>query len=213
MESGLNDHLLYKIGTVSPISSGGQKAKFYYSMSAYIQDNTRPFTELKLSYFWYLLHFMVLVPLLLLGIKVLEKARFIRRRWTQVNAKGKWKWRKLKFSSWRLISMGAIQCMRRQCIACGSGYFNSFVFLCAIRKAFEPSNSSKVSEVNEGNCLTDRQVVSNKRSTVARAMKRLFLCGQIAPRDQRQSLSGLIYSSLEISTFHISTRLQTCKDT
>ena len=83
MEGGLYSHLLEKYRTVSSISlgEGREKAKIYYSMSAYVQDNTRSFTKLKLNYFWYLLHFTIFVPLLLLGINVLEKAiESVRRR-------------------------------------------------------------------------------------------------------------------------------------
>ena len=88
VESGLNRHLRDKILTVSTIALGEQaeKAKIYYSMSAYVEDNTRSFTELKLNYFWYLFHFTVFVPLLLLGFNVLEKTRFVRRRWAQLKA-------------------------------------------------------------------------------------------------------------------------------
>ena len=97
VESGLNEHLLDKLRTVSSIALGEQteKAKIYYSMSAYVEDNTRSFTELKLNYFWYLFHFTVFVPLLLLGFNVLEKTRFVRRRWAQLKAI-KSKRRKLK---------------------------------------------------------------------------------------------------------------------
>lgn len=94
LESGLSDDLGNKIRTVSSVTFGDQKekAKMYFSMSAYVQDNTREFTELKLNYFWYLLHFTLIGPLVLLIINLLEKARFIRirRRWSKgVESKGR----------------------------------------------------------------------------------------------------------------------------
>lgn len=81
-ESGLIDHLLEQLRAVSLIDLVDQpeKAKIYYSMTAYVEDNTREFIKLKLNYFWYLFNFTTCFPLVLLFINLLEKTHLFRRR-------------------------------------------------------------------------------------------------------------------------------------
>ena len=73
VESGLNDHLLaqYKLIKVSPIEQP-EKASIYYSMAAFVEDNTT-FDQINMNYFFYLFCFTILSQLLLLCIKMIER--------------------------------------------------------------------------------------------------------------------------------------------